>query len=138
MPRTVTPLIDRIKDRIFKTDSCWFWVGTISRTGYGVISGDGKKGMPAHRAVYELFVANVPDSQQLDHLCRVRACVNPDHLEVVTRTENLRRGNSTKLSLPEIAIIRSSNLKQKVLAAMFEVHPSQISKIRNNKQWRTI
>ena len=48
----------------------------------------------AHRAAYELFVGPIPSGYEIDHLCRVRDCVNPDHLEAVTRRENLLRGDT--------------------------------------------
>lgn len=53
-----------------------------------------KRGQQAHRVAYELFVAEIPEGFDLDHLCRNRGCVNPDHLEPVTRRENLLRGET--------------------------------------------
>jgi len=69
---------------------CWLW--TASRSGgYGRFSiGDGK--VQAHRFAYELLVGEIPDGLDLDHLCRVRHCVNPTHLEPVTRRVNTLRG----------------------------------------------
>lgn len=76
---------------------CWLWSGRIMRGGYG--HGYGRKGMRtncAHRLVYDRLVGPIPPGHDLDHLCRVRRCVNPDHLEPVTRSENLRRGLTGK------------------------------------------
>lgn len=70
---------------------CWLWKGSIFNNGYGQFKANGKGG-PAHRYAYELLVGPIPDEMVLDHLCRVRACVNPDHLEVVTERENIMRG----------------------------------------------
>jgi hypothetical protein len=66
---------------------CWLWTGCQNGTGYGRFDKS-----VAHRFSYQLLVGPVPDGLDLDHLCRVRHCVNPDHLEPVTRSENLRRG----------------------------------------------
>lgn len=74
---------------------CWIWIGELNHSGYGMI--DRKK---AHRAVYEHFVGPIPDGLTIDHLCRVRCCVNPDHLEPVTNRENILRGQSAKTGLP--------------------------------------
>lgn len=78
---------------------CWEWTAAIGQTGgYGKYSlplndGSGKgRYVYAHRYAYEILVGPVDESLDLDHLCRNRKCVNPDHLEPVTRRENLRRG----------------------------------------------
>ena len=71
---------------------CWLWTGTISRNGYGRTLRT-----TAHRVAYELFVGPIPPGLDVDHLCRVRACVNPAHLEPVTRAENLWRGALARL-----------------------------------------
>lgn len=66
---------------------CWIWTGHISKNGYG------KTGKTvAHRVVYSLLAGIIPKGKQLDHLCRVRCCVNPSHLEPVTQQENIARG----------------------------------------------
>lgn len=72
---------------------CWLWTAHRSSHGYGRVGVDGK-GRQAHRVVYELLVGPIPDGMQLDHLCRVRHCVNPAHVEPVTPRENYRRGFS--------------------------------------------
>lgn len=74
-----------------QTNGCWDWCGTISKKGYGVFW-NGTKLVAAHRYSYEKVKCKIPDGLQIDHLCRNRRCVNPDHLEVVTLQENVARG----------------------------------------------
>lgn len=75
---------------------CWEWTARRSpETGYGQAWANGTQRL-AHRAVYELMVGPIPDGLQLDHLCRNRACVNPDHLEPVTSTESNRRMHAAR------------------------------------------
>lgn len=86
----------KIEDRWWKkvdvrADGCWEWMGSRDRQGYGRISVQ-RIGRLAHRVGYEMLVGPVPSGLELDHLCRVRCCVNPQHLEPVTHAENVRRG----------------------------------------------
>ena len=83
---------DRIALIASGPDECWLWPWKLSN-GYGYIKIGGKT-MNAHRAAYELLVGPVPDDLVVDHLCRVRNCVNPAHLEPVTARENVLRGAS--------------------------------------------
>lgn len=86
-------------DRVDKDGpgGCWIWTGSVEGKGYGHPTIAGKK-HPAHRLAYELLVGPVPEGLHLDHLCRVRRCVNPEHLEPVTSRENSLRGVQTKLT----------------------------------------
>lgn len=70
---------------------CWLWLGTQNGNGYGQFW-TGERLEMAHRWSYEHHIGPVPDGLVLDHLCRVRSCVNPDHLEPVTHRENVLRG----------------------------------------------
>lgn len=75
---------------------CWIWMASCRPDGYGQIwtplVGGRRSLLSAHRAVYELARGEIPEGLDLDHLCRVRRCVNPLHLEPVTRAENILRG----------------------------------------------
>jgi hypothetical protein len=72
---------------------CWRWIGSLSTHGYGQLSVN-KRPVFAHRFSYELHTGPIPKGLDIDHLCRVRNCVNPQHLEAVTRKVNLSRGIS--------------------------------------------
>jgi hypothetical protein len=71
-------------------NGCWLWVGAIDSTGYGRFLHEGKVTL-THRLSYELLVGPIPAGLEIDHLCRVRACLAPEHLEAVTHAENVGR-----------------------------------------------
>jgi len=70
---------------------CWEWTGPLNVGGYGVSCVNGVR-MVAHRAFWVFCGNSINEFEDLDHLCRNRSCINPNHLERVTRSENLRRG----------------------------------------------
>ena len=70
---------------------CWLWLGGMNKDGYGQFRA-GNKTLVAHKWSYEHFIEKVPDGLVLDHLCRTRHCVNPEHLEPVVNQENILRG----------------------------------------------
>jgi hypothetical protein len=84
-------LLDRLGDKFTIGDECWEWTAAKNRGGYGWVH-DGTRHRTAHNVLYELLVGSIPKGLELDHLCRNRGCVRPDHLEPVTRSENIRRG----------------------------------------------
>ena len=85
--------ISRFFSHVEKTTTCWIWKGCIGTTGYGCC--DKKYGdYYAHRASYKIAKGNIPYKLQIDHLCKNKKCVNPEHLEAVTQRENIRRGES--------------------------------------------
>ena len=87
------PLMDRLLSRVEKVTEggCWIWMGTTTGwSGYGQVSERGRM-LLAHRVAYESLVGPIPAGLEVDHLCRVRLCVNPAHLQPVTKAENDRR-----------------------------------------------
>lgn len=92
-PQHVLVVLDareRFETFVEKTDTCWLWCGSLTYDGYGIFREDNRR-TGAHRFAYEWHVGAIPDGLHLDHLCRVRNCVNPEHLEPVTPQENDRR-----------------------------------------------
>lgn len=85
------PLMERFWAMVEKTDNCWLWKGSLSRDGYGLSSITGNT-VRAHRLAFEWAKGVIPKGMTIDHLCRNRACVNPDHLEIVTNRDNILRG----------------------------------------------
>ena len=68
---------------------CWIWTAGVAGHGYGYVWHEGRM-RRAHAVVYEHLVGPVPEGKELDHRCRVRRCVNPDHLRPVTHRENIQ------------------------------------------------
>lgn len=94
---------ERFWSKVDKSGDCWLWTAGISGgTGYANFHWLGRT-QSAHRVSYMLAVGPVPEGMTLDHLCRVRHCVNPSHLEPVTLAENIRR----TLLTPELRAARA-------------------------------
>lgn len=94
-----TPNIIRLINSIEREGECWIWQKSINAKGYGkshLWVGGKSVNKVAHRLAYELIVGEIPAGLALDHLCGVRACVNPMHLEPVTTEENNRRMRSKR------------------------------------------
>lgn len=109
MAKPITPPKERFESKVDKNGPvpqhrpdlgpCWLWTAALTGGGYGYMRVgsmvDGTRGHArASRVAYEMFRGPIPEGLQLDHLCRVRACVNPDHLEAVTQRVNLLRGET--------------------------------------------
>lgn len=83
---------DRFWAKVDKSGECWIWTRHIDSDGYG-ISSFGGRNQKAHRIAWEMANGPIPTGLTLDHLCRVRSCVNPAHLEPVPVVENVMRGH---------------------------------------------
>jgi hypothetical protein len=113
---------------------CWDWRGVRD---YGRVIVDGRS-MLAHRWVYEIHRGTIPAALSLDHLCRNRGCVNPDHLDPVTHAENCRRGNQAKLTAEDAALIRASvaaGVPRRTLAMRYGVSKSAIQRVVVGDTW---
>lgn len=73
-----------------REDGCWYWTAAVNNQNYGLFNINRRLWL-SHRAAYEALVGPIPDGLNIDHLCRVRRCCNPAHLEPVTQAENVRR-----------------------------------------------
>lgn len=77
----------RFWSKVDRSGPCWLWVASCRANGYGQINIEGKN-RSAHRVAYELAVGPVPNGLLIDHACRVRACVRPEHLRLATAKQN--------------------------------------------------
>jgi hypothetical protein len=134
-----TPAIERLWPKVDKgaADECWRWTGAVNNRGYGVIRSDAP-GWPlayVHRLVYETEVGEIPETLVIDHLCGVRNCVNPAHLEAVTHTENVNRGAATRLNRDMVrTIAEHPDLPLAELAGLVDLDPGIVSVVRRTLQ----
>ena len=126
------------KYQINAETGCWMWQRGLDSDGYGKHWHQGDT-IRAHVFSFEQKYGLVPVGLTLDHKCRNRTCVNPDHVEPVTVAENTRRGLTPKLSIADVENIRrryaAGGLTQAMLAAEYSVAASCIHKIVTGKSW---
>jgi len=111
-----------------------------TNNGYGVLSFQGRQWY-AHRLIYEATHGPVPRGKELDHVCRVALCINPDHVEPVTHAENVQRGKTAKLAAGKVANIRrmaSAGMPDRELADLFGVRVETIRAVVRRKTWRDV
>lgn len=99
-------LVERMMRRVTKAETgCWLFEGCLNSKGYGCV-GSGKKGKSvlAHRLVVIARDGAIPDPLTVDHMCEVKRCVNPDHLQVVTRGENTRLRYTRHIPPPRVSV----------------------------------
>lgn len=133
-----------IEDRGHDTP-CWVWAGATTgrnaRTVYGQMWHEGAM-RKSHRVYYERTNGPIPNSLQLDHLCRVTLCVNPDHLEAVTGSENTYRGNLATLTHAQVRQLRedyeTGQYNQKEIAARFGISHAQANAILKGRCWKEL
>jgi hypothetical protein len=93
MPRKTRTLLERFSGKYEIGEAgCWLWTAALDSNGYSKLATTDGKWDRAHRISYRLFVGPVPDGMEIDHVCRVRRCVNPEHLEAVLPAQNKLRG----------------------------------------------
>lgn len=109
---------------------CWIWQFNRNPKGYGTWNG-----RLAHSLVYERLVGRVPAGLELDHICRVRPCVNPAHLEIVTHTENIRRGKRAKLTREKARAIYVDARPCRIIAQEYGVGVEAIYKVKSRNRW---
>ena len=100
--RRQRPAVDRFTEKTAPGEGgCIEWTASLNSNGYGTFTAASYVTVMAHRWAYEHYVGPIPPGMTLDHLCRNRRCVNPEHLEPVTQHENLlRSGNAIKTHCP--------------------------------------
>lgn len=119
----------REEDRGYVTP-CWIWLHHIDKkTGYGAARGRLGK-TTAHRTYYERFKGPLPPGMEPDHLCRVRPCVNPEHLEAVTRSINMLRSPRSVAARERNIAIRASTESNRELATKYKLSINRVWGIR--------
>lgn len=101
---TITEFMEAVE----VVDGCWLWTGTKAQpNGYARVGHEGRR-IYVHRLAHELFKGPIPDDTTIDHLCRVRNCVNPSHIEAVPHKVNLRRapGQVTTINATKTRCVR--------------------------------
>lgn len=116
---------------------CWIWIGSQKSNGYGDFWFQHKV-IGAHRASHLMFKGPVPEDHDVCHKCDVRCCVNPAHLFIGSRLENMQdakakkrtKSGTAKLTREQVAIIRGSNLRVYEIAKELGISQNIVSRVR--------
>lgn len=124
-----------VEDRGYKTP-CWIWQRALHRLGYGQMNRKGHHRF-AHVAFYVERFGPVPNGLVLDHLCEIKACVNPEHLEAITQTENIRRCKHTILTMEKAKEIRALRgmIPSVEIAKRYGVTKHAVFRVHRNLTW---
>lgn len=134
--RRRSPIRMIVEDRGYITP-CHVWQWAHHPAGYGVMRVNGRN-QSAHRFEYEKVHGPIPKKMYIDHLCRVPACINVDHLEMVTNAENIRRGlraSITEVDVERLFALRRTGLTWKAIAPMVGVTYENARAIACGKRW---
>jgi hypothetical protein len=145
------PIQNRIEKNYMPVTECgcWIWTGGLDKDGYGKICIDGMN-QRAHRVSFELHREKIPDGECALHTCDIRCCINPDHIFIGTRADNMtdkcakdrqpngERHYRSRLSEDDVILIRSSSISNKEAAAAFGVTYKAIWRIRKREVWKHI
>lgn len=143
---------DRFWSKVDKSGDCWLWTGSRFHTGYGMFKLNGKN-QYAHRVVLLLEGLDIPSGMHSCHTCDNRACVNPDHLFLGTRFDNMQDSitkgrfnracgeahGSVKLSEADVLLIRNSeDQTHQQIANRFGITKENVGHIRGRRTWRHV
>lgn len=126
-----------VEDRGYTTP-CWIWQHSLQVKGYGQRRYNGAVRL-AHQVAYEQAYGVIPDGKEVDHLCRQRSCVNPQHLEAVPHVVNLRRARRTRLNETNADAIRkavASGESRKALAHRYGIAEQTIAAVVHYRSWK--
>lgn len=112
-------LEDKFWRRADQVGECWLWTGPLNKDGYGQFGLVNGRMLRANRYAYELTNGLIPDGLVTDHLCRVRHCVNPSHMELVDMRENTVRGNTVLEKKDQLPVGVSKATKNKFRARIW-------------------
>ena len=144
-------IYERLRGKIKKTETCWFWLASTNKNGYGKISIK-RKTLLAHRVLASLYLHNFRDDLLVLHACDNPPCVNPAHLFVGTHSDNVRdavsKGRWTQVSgenngyakvnreiVEKIRAEYTLGVRQRAIASKYGVSQAQVSNIITHKHW---